>query len=29
MADLNVDSLEAAERCIEGSAKSMGIVIDD
>ena len=29
MPDLNVDSLEAAERCIEGSAKSMGIVIDD
>ena len=29
MSDLNVDSLEAAERCIEGSAKSMGIVIDD
>lgn len=29
MPDLNVDSLEAAERCVEGSAKSMGIVIDD
>lgn len=29
MPDLNVDSLEAAERCIEGSAKSMGIAIDD
>ena len=29
MPDLNVDSLEAAERCIEGSAKSMGIVIVD
>ena len=29
MPDLNVDSLDAAERCIEGSAKSMGIVIDD
>ncbi len=27
--DLNVDSIEAAERCIEGSAKSMGIAIDD
>ena len=29
MKDLNVDSIEAAMRCIEGSAKSMGIVIDD
>lgn len=29
MPDLNVDSLEAAERCVAGSAKSMGIVIDD
>ena len=29
MPGLNVDSLEAAERCVEGSAKSMGIVIDD
>lgn len=29
MPDLNVDSLEAAERCVIGSAKSMGIVIDD
>ncbi len=29
MPDLNVDSIEAAERCVEGSAKSMGIVIDD
>ncbi len=27
--DLNVDSIEAAMRCIEGSAKSMGIAIDD
>ena len=29
MPDLNVDSLEAAERCVEGSAKSMGIAIVD
>ena len=29
MPDLNVDSLEAAIRCIEGTAKSMGIKIDD
>ena len=29
MPDLNVDSLEDAEICVEGSAKSMGIVIDD
>jgi large subunit ribosomal protein L11 len=29
MPDLNVDSIEAAERCVAGSAKSMGIVIDD
>ena len=28
-ADLNVDSLEAAIKCIEGSAKSMGINIVD
>lgn len=28
MPDLNVDSLEAAVRCIEGTAKSMGIQID-
>jgi large subunit ribosomal protein L11 len=27
--DLNVDSLEAAEREVEGSAKSMGIAVDD
>lgn len=27
--DLNVDSLEAAERCVEGSARSMGIAIVD
>ncbi|MFA6861180.1 MAG: 50S ribosomal protein L11 [Bacilli bacterium] len=27
--DLNVDSLEAAERCVEGSAKSMGLEIID
>jgi large subunit ribosomal protein L11 len=27
--DLNVDSLEAAERCVEGSAKSMGLQIID
>lgn len=27
--DLNVDSLEAAERCVEGSAKSMGIQVLD
>ncbi len=26
-ADLNVDSIEAAMRCVEGSAKSMGISI--
>lgn len=29
MPDLNVDSLEAAIHCIEGTAKSMGIKIDD
>ena len=29
MPDLNVDSLEAAERCVEGAATSMGIVTDD
>ena len=29
MPDLNVDSLEAAERCVEGSARSMGIAIVD
>lgn len=27
MPDLNVDSLEAAERCVEGSAKSIGLTI--
>lgn len=29
MPDLNVDSLEAAMRCVEGSAKSLGIAIID
>ncbi|HBD05809.1 MAG TPA: 50S ribosomal protein L11 [Firmicutes bacterium] len=28
MPELNVSSLEAAIRCVEGTAKSMGIVID-
>jgi large subunit ribosomal protein L11 len=27
--ELNVDSLEAAERCVEGSCKSMGIAVVD
>jgi large subunit ribosomal protein L11 len=27
--DLNVDSVEAAERCVEGSCKSMGIQVID
>ncbi|MCH3966203.1 MAG: 50S ribosomal protein L11 [Bacilli bacterium] len=27
--DLNVDSIEAAERCVEGSCKSMGIEVVD
>ena len=29
MPDLNVDSLEAALNCVRGTAKSMGIVIDE
>ena len=29
MPDLNVDSLEAAERCVEGTCKSMGVTIVD
>lgn len=28
MPDLNVDSLEAAIKCVEGSAKSLGIIVD-
>ena len=28
MPDLNVDSIEAAERCVIGSAKSMGIAVE-
>lgn len=28
MPDLNVDSIEAAVRCVEGSAKSLGLVVD-